>query len=211
MSLVEELQRENAKLRAEVAECRATIADRDAKIAKLANDVATLQALATRLLADRRGGDKLAEGQGLLFPAAAITIDPPASESAVTPAAEQASATAQSSSQKRSSRTPGKIDTTGLPTEDRLHELPEDQRICSKTGQALVPIGEKVFEELDYKRAQLIVIRHRQVLYGLPPEQAEHRQAMPVLAEMPPRAIENCVASAMLLAWLLVQTYANHQ
>lgn len=151
-----------------------------------------MQALVTRLLANRRGDDKLAEGQGLLFPAAVITIDPPGTESVETATGEPADAATQRSS---SSRTPRKIDTTGLPSEDRLHELPEDQRTCPKTGQALVPVGEKVSEELDFKRAQLIVIRHRQVIYGLPPERAEHRQAVQVLAEMPPRAIENCVFS----------------
>jgi len=29
--------------------------------------------------------------------------------------------------------------------------------------------------------------------------------------EMPPRPLEGCAASAMLLAWLLVQKYANHR
>jgi transposase len=88
--------------------------------------------------------------------------------------------------------------------------VPEDQRVDSVTGKTLVQIGEKVFEELDYTRAQLVVIRHRQPIYGLPPEEAEHRKVAPVIADLPPRPLENCAASATLLAWLLVQKYANH-
>jgi hypothetical protein len=54
------------------------------------------------------------------------------------------------------------------------------------------------------------VIVHRRVVYGLPPEEAKERQVTPVVADMPPRPLENCIAGAMLLAWLLVQKYGNH-
>jgi transposase len=91
-----------------------------------------------------------------------------------------------------------------------VHDIPEDQRLDPVTGQPLVQIGEKVFEELDYQRAQLTVIRHRQPIYGLPPAEAVERQVAPLMADLPPRPLENCAASAMLLAWLLVQKYANH-
>jgi len=73
-----------------------------------------------------------------------------------------------------------------------------------------VPVGEKVSEELDFIRARLRVIVHRRVVYGLPPEEAKERQVTPVVADMPPRPLENCIAGAMLLAWLLVQKYGNH-
>jgi hypothetical protein len=70
---------------------------------------------------------------------------------------------------------PCKIDTAGLPSEDRLHDVPEAQRVDPATGKPLVQIGEKVFEELDYQRAQLRVIRHRQPVYGLPPKPSSAR------------------------------------
>ncbi len=203
-------QLEIEKLKAQLADRDAAIADRDAKIEKLARDVASLQALVKRLLATRSGKHRIAEGQGFLFPEAVVPV---ASESV----ADEPSGgddcddgAQQPRRPKVRAGKPTKIDTTGLPCEDRVHELPEDQRVCPETGQTLVPVGEKVFEELDYTRAQLVVIRHRQVIYGLSPEQAEHRQVVPVTAEMPPRPLENCAASAMLLAWLLVQKYANH-
>ena len=67
-----------------------------------------------------------------------------------------------------------------------------------------------MFEEIDFQRAKVTLIRHRQVVYGLSPEQAEERRRTPVTAPLPSRPLESCAASAMLLAWLLVQKYANH-
>lgn len=211
------LQLENERLKAQLAERDAAIADRDAKIEKIARDLATLEAHVKRWLGGRRGGHLVPEGQGLLFPNSVERASEDAAEAderegeddddeAEQP--EQAQAVEPAGKPRR--KGPKRIDTAGLPCEERLHELPEEQRICPETGQVLVPIGEKVFEELDYTRAQLTVIRHRQVVYGLPPEQAEERQATPVVAPMPPRPLEGCFASAMLLAWLLVQKYANH-
>jgi hypothetical protein len=49
----------------------------------------------------------------------------------------------------------------------------------------LVPIGEKVFEEIDYTPAQLSVLEHHQVKYGPAPEVAEERQIATVVAAMP--------------------------
>lgn len=207
-----ELHVENAKLREQIAEQHAMIADRDAKMQKLAGDVAALEAAVKHLLASRRAGLRIPEGQGLLFPNAVITAEPANAEDEANDLAdeegeEDVRGTAE---QSRRARTPRKIDTAGLPHEDQIHELPQDQRVCPITAKPLVPVGEKVFEELDYKRARLIVIRHRQVIYGLPPAEAEQHKAVPVAAELPPRPLENCAASATLLAWLLVQKYGNH-
>lgn len=209
-----ELQVENEKLKKQLAERDAAIADRDAKIEKLASDVAMLQAAVKQLLARRSGGYRVPEGQGLLFPEATMAVDSPAAELSADDEEEADSdeedcPRGQPSNDGRK-RTPRKIDTTGLPREDRLHDVPADQRVDPVTGKQLVQVGEKVFEELDYTRAQLVVICHRRPIYGLPPAEAEHRKAAPVMADLPPRPLENCAASATLLAWLLVQKYANH-
>lgn len=207
------LQLEIKKLKQQLAERDAVIADRDSKIEKLARDVAKLQAAVKQLLAQRGGRHRIPEGQGLLFPEVDSSgTDEPTADGGD----EDGDASDDDDSQRPApgkdgrKRTPRKIDTSGLPCEERLHELPEDQRVCPVTGQQLVQIGEKVFDELDYTRAQLVVIRHRQAIYGLPPAEAERRQVTPVMAEMPPRPLENCAASATLLAWLLVQKYGNH-
>ena len=216
-----DLQIENETLKRQLAEARAAIADRDAKIEKLAKDVATLEAAVKHLLTQRRSGYRIQEGQGLLFPESAPAGESPQADgSTPVDGAEAEAADDTDEDGGDSPRKPrgeatkrralGKIDTTGLRRVDRLHDVPQDQRIDPTTGKPLVQIGEKVFEELDYTRAQLIVICHRQLIYGLPPEEAEHRTITPVVADMPPRPLENSAASANLLAWLLVQKYANH-
>ena len=206
-------QVEIEQLKRQLADRDAAIADRDAKIEQLARDLATLAAHVKRLLAPRGGGYRIPEGQGVLFPDAVLAPESPTADPVETDDGVGTEGDDEEDDQPPKPKTRAgkrKVDTAGLPREDRLHEVPEGQRICPVTGQALVPIGEKVFEELDFARAQLRVIRHRQVIYGLPPEQAQERTVAPVVAEMPPRPLENCAASAMLLAWLLVQKYGNH-
>jgi len=214
-------QLENEKLKAQLAERDAAIVDRDAKIEKLARDLRVLEAYVKEMLRGRHRGHLIAEGQGVLFP------DPPASPEETNDDASEADGAGEESGgdeangedggdqgpeKKRKKARPRarKIDTSMLPCEERVHELPEEERVCPDTGQPLVAVGEKIFEEIDFQRAKVTLIRHRQVVYGLAPEQAEERQATPVTAPMPARPLERCVASAMLLAWLLVQKYANH-
>jgi len=210
---IDKLKGQLATRSAELAERDAAIVDRDAKIEKLARDLATLEAHVKRLLAGRTGGHTVPEGQGLLFPSSVeqtAKSDPAPEANEDQDEGDDDECDDEPERPKNGTGKSRKIDTAGLPCEERIHELPEEDRICPDTGQTLVPVGEKIFEEIDYKRPQLTVIRHRQVVYGLPPEQADERQATPVTAPMPPRPLENCAASATLLAWLLVQKYANH-
>jgi transposase len=218
-----ELELENNALRqqlsernAQLVEHAATIADRDKTIAKLAKDVATLQDAVKKLFAQRvPAGHRVHEKQGLLFSEPVTTMDPePAPSVDAEPddgGNDDSPAQPPATTKKKGTpRKPGKIDTAGLPSEDRLHDVPEEQRIDPATGKPLVKVGEKVFEELDYQRAQLRVIRHVQPVYGLPPEEQKHRKTEPVMADLPPRPLERCAASPSLLSWLLVQKFANH-
>ncbi|MBX3463279.1 MAG: IS66 family transposase [Planctomycetes bacterium] len=204
---------ENNALRQQLSERDATIADRDKTIAKLARDFATLQETVKKLLAQRGGGHRVHEKQGLLFADAVAPVEPvpaPTNDAEPDDGSDDADQTKQPAPKKGTPRKPGKIDTAGLPSEDRVHDVPEEQRIDAATGKPLVKLGEKVFEELDYQRAQLRVIRHVQPIYGLPAEEQKHRKDAPVMADLPPRPLERCAASANLLAWLLTQKFANH-
>jgi transposase len=78
------------------------------------------------------------------------------------------------------------------------------------TGKPLRKIGETVFEELDAQRAQLRVIRHVRPIQGPSADDGKLRDVPPVMADLPPRPLAGCAASAGLLAWLLVQKFANH-
>ena len=217
-----QLQLENESLKEQlvardrlIVEARAAIADRDTQIKKLASDLAILQQAVEDLLKRRGGGQSVPAGQGLLFSEG--TIEAPKAEAPAVDGIEADDGTGEEASTARPTnkkpgtpRTPRKMDTTGLPREDRLHDVPESQRIDPTTGKPLVQIDEKVLEEVDYQRAKLVVIRHRRPIYGLPPEEAKQRDVAPVMADLPPRPLENCAASARLIAQILAQKFADH-
>jgi len=217
-----QLQLENESLKEQlvardrlIVEGRAAIADRDTQIKKLASDLAILQQAVEDLLKRRGGGQSVPAGQGLLFSEG--TIEAPKAEAPAVDGIEADDGTGEEASTARPTnkkpgtpRTPRKMDTTGLPREDRLHDVPESQRIDPTTGKPLVQIDEKVLEEVDYQRAKLVVIRHRRPIYGLPPEEAKQRDVAPVMADLPPRPLENCAASARLIAQILAQKFADH-
>jgi transposase len=214
---VERLRRELARRDARITELEAILADRDATIARISSDVAKLQVLVNQLLSQRRGGLRVPEGQGLLFPEHAVSdVSGDASSQGAGSADAESGDDEQDDSRdpgqrpKGKKRTPGKLDTTGLPRKREIHDLPEEQRIDPASGKPLVCIGERVTEELDYQRGRLQVIEHVQILYGLPPDEAEHRQVEPTMAALPPKPFDNCIASAVLLAWILVQKFCNH-
>lgn len=103
-----------------------------------------------------------------------------------------------------------KADYSNLPRDVVRHELPESERICPDTGVALVEVGVKVTEELDLTPAELRVTEHHQVVYGPNPEVEAERKIKPRRAPLPPRAVEGVMASAALIAYLLVQKYRFH-
>lgn len=200
------------RLRVVIAERDAIIADRDAKIERLARDLDTLRTQVDLLLRGRKGGLTVPEGQGLLFG------DPSTTDGEDVDSSEGEAVDDESEEPPPSSKTPPKkgaargrkIDTAGLKREPRFHDLPEAERACPVTGLPMVQIDVKITEEIDYRRSSLVIIEHHQAIYGLSPEDAAERQAEPVAAAMPGRPLPNCIASATLLAWLLVQKYANH-
>src|SRR5690606_19432185 len=131
------LQIEIERLKAQLSERDAAIVDRDARIERLAHDLAMLESHMKRLLGGRRGGYLIPEGQGVLFPNA---LEVTGEQDAVS---DESSGEDQSDAQegevedepepgrrKRRARRPRKVDTAGLPCEERLHELPESERVC---------------------------------------------------------------------------------
>ncbi|MBF0415798.1 MAG: IS66 family transposase zinc-finger binding domain-containing protein [Magnetococcales bacterium] len=55
-----------------------------------------------------------------------------------------------------------------LPSEEVVHDLPEDKKVCGLYGHALVEIGLEISEQLDIIPAQVKVIRHIRIQYGCP-------------------------------------------
>jgi len=210
-----------ATLQQRLAESQAALADRDALVALLASDLKTLREQVERWLAGRGKGHLINEGQAVLFPDAPAGEESAEGEQGEGPddgenaehadEAPDGETPADRTQKQHRPKTPSRrIDTSGLPRVERRHELPESERFCPETGLPLVPVGEKVFEEIDYERARLVLVRHHRVVYGLSEQDAEERQAAERCAALPARALEGCAASATLLARILVQKYSCH-
>ena len=202
----ETLVSENVELRAELAELQALV-DR------LGRDNALLKEKLFRLMRQRYGpkGDRFAEGQLELFAElfGKEKHEEPDAQALEAPDVELPEDPAPKSA-RRQKRQARQIDYQSLPREHRLHELPEDQRTCPLTGKQLVPVGAKTFEELEYRPAQLIVVEHERVEYGLSEEDRAERMAPNRLAPMPIRPIDQALAGPGLLARVLVAKYVDH-
>ena len=155
-------------LRQQLAERDAKIRDQAREIAELKKDVATLKSLAERLLAQRVGRKQETPGQGNLFTGPVAKVEPttPSAEVATEPDDGSSAEAAPAAKKKGAPRRPCKLDMADLPRVDVVHEVPTEQRVDALTGKQLVPIGEHVFEELDYQRPRLVVKRHRRPIYG---------------------------------------------
>ncbi len=178
---------------------------------ELRRQLALLQREFKRLLAKRRASGAEADGQGDLFSDEApeeveeLEVPPHLNEA---PDGETPDDPIKARNKpKRPARA---LDASKLPRKEVVHELPEEERRCPRTGVALVETGAKVFEEIEYTPAQLCVIEHRRVIYGPPPEVAKERKIDPVVARMPVRPLEGASAGASLLAQVLVQKYEHH-
>lgn len=103
-----------------------------------------------------------------------------------------------------------KIDTSNLPVEHVYHELPAEERVCQTTGKPLVAVDEKIEEEIRFEPGVIKRVVHHRVVYGPTEEDAQERQVPAIAAPGPVRPLENSIAGASLVAWILVQKYARH-
>jgi transposase len=55
-----------------------------------------------------------------------------------------------------------------LPRVEIVHDVPESEKVCASDGTALVRIGEEISEQLDFKPAQVRVIRNIRPKYACP-------------------------------------------
>ena len=95
---------------------------------------------------------------------------------------------------------------TFIPREVKVHDLPEEQKFCSHHQQPLVKIGADVSEQLSIVPAQIFAIQHVRPKYTCP-----HCDEKQILQEkMPVQPIPGSIASASLLAYLIVSKYLDH-
>ena len=93
----------------------------------------------------------------------------------------------------------------GLPREEVVHDLPEDQKVCATDGSPLERIGEEVSEKLEVIPATVQVIRHVRPKYACPgcEDTGVHTAAMP------PQPIPCSIASPALLAHVATAKYVD--
>lgn len=93
-----------------------------------------------------------------------------------------------------------------LPREVRKIELPEAARLCRCCNEVMAEIGEEVSERLDYTPAVTKVIETRRVKYAC----KKHEEAGVATPPAPVHPIEKGMATAGLLAHVVVAKYKDH-
>ena len=94
---------------------------------------------------------------------------------------------------------------------DRVYDLPDDQKICPKTGKALVKrIGQDVSEQLAYEPASIYVIRHIRYRYARLEENLDGSQPQVITAFRPDEGLAKCLAAPSLLAQVAVSKFGDH-
>jgi transposase len=109
---------------------------------------------------------------------------------------------------RRRRKKPGRrIIPDGLPQEIIEYELPENERSCPVDGRPLERIRWEESKQLDYVPAKIKVIVHRRAVYAC---SEKHDQAKLVTAPKPPQPIEKGLATAGLLAQVVVSKFGDH-
>ncbi|MBN1361619.1 MAG: IS66 family transposase [Sedimentisphaerales bacterium] len=92
-----------------------------------------------------------------------------------------------------------------LPRDRKEYHPPAEALVCSRCGQAKVPMGEEITEQLDYLPASFIVRQHVRIKYA-----CKQCQDGVVIADLPARPIEKGRPGEGLLAHVLTSKYCDH-
>lgn len=97
-----------------------------------------------------------------------------------------------------------------LPRVDQIHDIDETEKVCA-CGCQMTRIGEEISEQLDVIPAQVRVIRHIRPKYACRKcEGLEDDGPSVKIAPPPPQIIPKSLASAGLLAALLIAKFCDH-
>ena len=105
---------------------------------------------------------------------------------------------------RRKTKTRGRqLDTSKLPREQQLHDIQEDEKICS-CGCQLKKIGEDISEQIERIPEQYKVIEHVRPKYACP--SCETVKAAP----KPECPIPKCMAGTGLITDVIIKKYEHH-
>lgn len=180
-----------------VSEKDSVIADQRAEIVRLVEQVRLLKALRFQAQSEkvRPHGHEI---QYPLFNEAEMVVDE------VDSADEKTEVPAHT--RKKPDRRPISPD---LPRVDVVHDIPEDEKVCA-CGCELTRIGEEVSEKLDVIPQKIQVIRHIRPKYACRAcEGVEDDRPTVRIAPMPPQIIPQGIVTPSLLAYILINKFAD--
>jgi transposase len=188
---------EAASIPDDIESLHALVRERDTTIDEYAREIAQLREY-VRLLKTQRFGassERVHREQLGLFNEAEQLLDEAGSE------ADEETVSVPAHTRAKRGRRP-------LPTwmeqVEVLHDLPEDEKICSADGTALVEIGRETSQQLELIPATARVLVHVRPKYGCP-----CCKTGVSIAPMPPQPIPKSWASPSLLAFVAVSKYAD--
>ena len=123
-------------------------------------------------------------------------------------------AVSESREKKRSNRTrrkhPGRLPIPAhLERKEIILDIPEEEKVCPKTGEPLRRIGWEVSEKLEYRPGKLFVNVYKRPKYVSPDGTASERVGV-ITASMPDHPIVKCKADVGLIAHVIVSKFADH-
>jgi transposase len=88
-------------------------------------------------------------------------------------------------------------------------DIPEEKKVCRRTGKPLKQIGEEVSEKLEYRPGKLIVNVYKRPKYASPDSMTSSEVGV-ITAPMPDHPIDKCKADVGLLSYIIVSKFADH-
>ena len=181
---------------ATIVDREATISDNEAEISRLAEQVRLLKAIRFQALSEKNRSHGH-EVQYSLFNEAEMVADEAEPDDVTQVPAH---------TRKKRGRRPISPD---YPRVEVVHDIPEDEKICP-CGCELTRIGEEVSEKLDIIPQKIQVIRHIRPKYACRAcEGVEDEGPTVKVAPMPPQIIPQGIVTPSLLAYILINKFAD--
>ena len=97
------------------------------------------------------------------------------------------------------------------PREERVYELPEEERLCPHDGRPMPFVRWEESNHLEFEPAAIKVIVHKRAVYACPAKHDGVTEATKLLtAPKPPQPIEKGLAGPGLLAQMVVGKFGDH-
>jgi len=93
-----------------------------------------------------------------------------------------------------------------LPVKTTILDVPEAEKFCQETGEALVQIGVEVFQKLAHEPGSYYIKKIIRPKYAKPKSQ----EAGIMIAELPDSLLPKCRADESLLAEIVTKKFADH-